>query len=202
MTPIWGFILFWGHYLTDGNGLKAFVYLPGGHNTKFLRNHSRWGPLFPWHQWVWGTLSPRTHYDSNDLRFYALLGVIILPLPMVWRGFFLPGGHYTNYLREHSPLGTTIPLAPVILGGPLSLSALYNTNDLRFYAFLGVTMSPIPMVWRTFFLFTRGTLHQIFKGPFSPGYNYSTYTNNLGDHYPLWTTITPIIWEPLSPRTH
>lgn len=167
----------------------------------------------------WGTIHAGVHYspDTNEFEGHYPPGPTMTP--MIWGSmlfwgslfyhcqwfegvFFLPGGHYTNYLREHSPLGTTIPLAPVILGGPLSLSALYNTNDLRFYAFLGVTMSPIPMVWRTFFLFTRGTLHQIFKGPFSPGYNYSTYTNNLGDHYPLWTTITPIIWEPLSPRTH
>lgn len=184
MTPIWGFILFWGHYLTDGNGLKAFVYLPGGHNTKFLRNHSRWGPLFPWHQWVWGTLSPRTHYDSNDLRFYALLGVIILPLPMVWRGFFLPGGHYTNYLREHSPLGTTIPLAPVILGDHYPSAP-----------------SIIPMIWGSM-LFWGSLCHryQWFEGFFFclPGGHYTKY---LRDRSPLGTTIplTPTIWGTIIP---
>lgn len=140
-----------------------------------------------WLQWFEVLCSSGGHYftTANGLKgFFFTWG----PLHQLFEGAFSPG--------DHNSTGTSD------FGGPLSLSALYNTNDLRFYAFLGVTMSPIPMVWRTFFLFTRGTLHQIFKGPFSPGYNYSTYTNNLGDHYPLWTTITPIIWEPLSPRTH
>lgn len=119
MTPmIWGSMLFWGSLFYHCQWFEGVFFLPGGHYTNYLREHSPLGTTIPLAPVILGD-----HYPSAPSIIPMIWGSMLFWGSLCHRyqwfeGFFfcLPGGHYTKYLRDRSPLGTTIPLTPTIWG--------------------------------------------------------------------------------------